>query len=233
MLDEIVNLRAARHSLHDQQEVAFLAVARQQKRLDKIHPQVQIDHLTRLPNRIGLETALWQWWQEGYPDKHEMGVILLDLNGVRSLTRNLGSVACDHLLVAAAGVVGQLCGPPHLMARFAEHCFTIVMVNTGPQGLQKMGELLRQSIERMTFVSQGNQVAVAAHVGIAPVLPGESVESLLGRAGTALHVANQSEASRSCFDDGKRVEPVQPIDLRRVSRSGDLSAARKTSAPWV
>ena len=182
LLDEMVDLRTARHSLHNQQEAAFLAVARQQNRLDQIHSQVQTDYLTRLPNRIGIETALWQRWQQGYPEKHKTASILLDLNGVRSLTRNLGSVACDRLLVAVAGVVGQLIGPPHLVARFAEYRFLIVMVDTGPQGLQKMGELLWQSIERISFVSQGNQVAVTAHAGIAPLLPGESVEGLLGRA---------------------------------------------------
>ena len=231
LLDEIVNLRAARHTLHDQQEAAFLAVARHQNRLDQIHSQVQTDYLTGLPNRIGIETALWRRWQEGYPEKHELGAILLDLNGVRSLTRNLGSVACDRLLVAVAGVVGQLTGPPHLVARFAEYRFVIVMVDTGPQGLQKMGELLWQSIERISFVSQGNQVAVTAHAGIAPLLPGESVEGLLGRAERALDMAAQSEASRSCFDDGKRLEPVQSLDLAPSIAKWRFEARCASDAP--
>ncbi len=58
LLEEIKNLGTARHRLHDKQEEAFLAIARQENRIDKIEKQLFIDPLTKLPNRIGLESEL-------------------------------------------------------------------------------------------------------------------------------------------------------------------------------
>jgi hypothetical protein len=58
LLEEIKNLRTARHKLRDNQEVAFLSIARYEKRIDKIEKQLFIDPLTKLRNRIGLEEAL-------------------------------------------------------------------------------------------------------------------------------------------------------------------------------
>ena len=58
LLEEIKNLRMARHRLRDKQEAAFLAIARCENRIDKIEKQLFIDPLTKLRNRIGLEVEL-------------------------------------------------------------------------------------------------------------------------------------------------------------------------------
>ena len=98
LLEEIGDLHTARHQLRDDHKGAFLAVARNQGRLDQIDPQVQVDYLTGLANRIGVETALWRWWQEGYPQKRAMGGILLEPDGFGKMARNLGSAAADRLV---------------------------------------------------------------------------------------------------------------------------------------
>ena len=73
LLEEIDNLGTARHNLRDDQEAAFLAVARHQNRLGQIDPRARTDCLTGLLNRIGLGTALWQWWEEGFPQERRWG----------------------------------------------------------------------------------------------------------------------------------------------------------------
>ena len=203
LLEEISNLRIARHCLRDDHNAAFLAVARHQGRLGQIDPHVQVDHLTGLANRIGLETALWRWWEQNYPQTHEMGGILLDLDGFGTMAKNLGSMASDRLLAALGGIVGQLSGPPHVAAHVTEGRFLLVMLDTGPQGLRKTGELLRQSIERITLVSNGQRVALAASTGITPVLAGDSAEAFLKRTEQALRAAQQGGGNQACFADGK------------------------------
>jgi diguanylate cyclase (GGDEF)-like protein len=218
LLQEISNLRTARHQLRDDHEAAFLAVARHQDRLGQIDPQAQVDQVTGLANRVGVETTLWRWWQEGYPQKHQMGGILLEPDGFGKIARNLGSAAADRLLAALGGIVAQVSGPPHVVARFAEGRFLVVMLDTGPQGLRKMGELLRQSIERTTPINNGNPIALMASAGIAPVLPDDSVEAFLKRTEQALRAARQGGGSQACFADGKEPEPVEALDLRAEFR---------------
>ena len=64
LITELKSLRLARHMLRDNQEAAFLAIARYENRLDKIESRLFNDPLTNIPNRIGLEVTLHEWWAE-------------------------------------------------------------------------------------------------------------------------------------------------------------------------
>ena len=65
VLTEIGRLRVTRHKLRDRQEMAFLRISRHHNRLNEIAKPLLYDPLTELRSRIGLETQLWEWWQEG------------------------------------------------------------------------------------------------------------------------------------------------------------------------
>jgi len=60
LLEELNNLRVARHHLRDSQEAAFLTVARYEDRMGSLESQLFDDSLTRLRSRIGLEAALFE-----------------------------------------------------------------------------------------------------------------------------------------------------------------------------
>ena len=64
LLEEIDNLRNARHKLRDDQELAFVSIARHEGRLSQIYDQLKHDRLTGLINRIGVETMLEDWWTQ-------------------------------------------------------------------------------------------------------------------------------------------------------------------------
>ena len=153
-----------------------------------------------------------------------MGAILLDVNGFGKVAKNLGSAVADRVLAGLADVVGRVSGPSHLVGRYTGQRFLIAMLDTGPQGLQRLGQLLRQSIERTTFVYDGSEISVTASAGIAVVVPEESIETFLNRTEQALHCAKRGGANGAWFDDGSHAGPVESLDLLRgIPRSDDLS----------
>ena len=114
-------------------------------------------------------------------------------------------------------MVAQVSGPPHLAARFGEGQFLVLMLDTGPQGLRKTGELLRQSIERTTPINNGNRIALQASpasAGAARRQPGGVPEA--DRTGVARGPTGRRRPS--CFADGKGQEPVESLDLRTEYR---------------
>ena len=117
LLEELGNLRAARHHLRDSQDNAFLAVARWHGRLSQVDSRIGRDPLTGLPNRIGLEIALEQWWHQGRPQGRQIGAIVLDVNAFGKLNGKYGATVGNRVLVGLSGVLRELCGPPHLLAR--------------------------------------------------------------------------------------------------------------------
>jgi len=218
LLEEIDNLRAARHYLRDNQDVAFLAVARHEHRLGQVEPRVQQDRLTRGPNRIGLETTLWQWWQEGKQQKHEMGVVLVDIDKFGKLNGKHGSLVGDRLLSGFANVLREIGGPEHLLARYAGQRFIVVMRDIGPRSLVKAGETLRQSIERTVFLCDGEKIGITISMGIAAVAPDESIETLLDRAEKSLQHAKHGGPNRASFDNGKDIQTVESPEFHAEYR---------------
>ncbi len=182
LLAELVNMRAARRHLRDSRDVAFLTVARSRDRLGQVDPRIGRDPLTGLPNRIGLEIALEQWWRKGRPQSRQIGAILLDVNAFGKLNGQYGSAVGERLLLGLSQVQQELCGPGRLLARYAAQRFAVVMLDAGPNALRKTAELLRQSIERTVFTLDAEKISIAVSGGVAALESGDTVATLLARA---------------------------------------------------
>ena len=102
LLEEIANLRTARHKLRDNQEQAFLAIARSEDRVENIESQLFNDPLTKLYNRIGLEATLWKWWKEKRNQTRQINVALFDIDGMGLINEKHGSLVGDRILYQAA-----------------------------------------------------------------------------------------------------------------------------------
>ena len=213
LLTEIDRLRAARHKLRDDQERAFLVIARYENRLDKIEKRLFNDPLTKLRNRIGLETTLWQWWQEGRQESRSMSAALLDLDGFDGVNRRHGALAGDRILHQLAQVIRKHAGEDDLVGRFAGQRFLILAVDVGPRAATKRVEFIRQAIERITFLYGDEEIRVTAGGGITEVTPADSHETLFARLEQALDEAKQAGPNRSCFHDGEEVELVESPNL--------------------
>ncbi len=95
VLTEIGRLRVTRHKLRDRQEMAFLRISRHHNRLNEIAKPLLYDPLTELRSRIGLETQLWEWWQEGRHQSREMAAALFDLDQFGHINESYGAAVGD------------------------------------------------------------------------------------------------------------------------------------------
>jgi len=213
LLEEIHELRVARHKLRDDQEKAFLIIARHENRMDQIGEQFLHDALTRLPNRIGLETTLWQWWQEGRHQSRQISVALFDLDRFGHVNQRYDSLAGDRILHQLGRVIRETAGEADLVARFAGQRFLMVILDLDPRAAIKRAEFTRQSIERITFLYGEDEIRVTAASGIAEVTPDDTHETLFGRLEQALRQAKQAGPNRSFFHDGRATELIEPPNL--------------------
>ena len=213
LLQEIHNLCAARHKLRDSQEAAFLAVARRENRLAHIEPRLGADPLTRLPNRIGLETALAAWWEEGRPKKRQVTAALLDLDAFAQLNETHGLLVGDKVLYHVGQLLRGAAGPADLAGRFGGQRFLLTMMDAGPRNAVKQTETLRQQVEKLAFVSGPQRFGVTLSAGVAEVRPEDSFEAVVTRLERALDQAKQSGRNRGCLANGSRIEPIAAPNL--------------------
>jgi len=213
LLEELKNLRVARHKLRDDQERAFLAIARYENRLDEMERRMFNDALTRLPNRIGLEATLWKWWEEERHQSRPMSAALFDLDAFSHVNERYGALACDKILYQIAQVIQGKAGEADLVGRFAGEQFLLVIVDLGPRKAIKSVEFVRQSIERITFLSGDDEIRVTVGGGITQVAPDDTHEALFTRLGQALREAKEAGPNRSFLHDGQKTELVESPSL--------------------
>ncbi|NQU25905.1 MAG: GGDEF domain-containing protein [Candidatus Nealsonbacteria bacterium] len=213
LLEEIKNLRAARHKLRDSRDVAFLAVARYEKRLDKIEKRLYHDPLTKIRNRIGLETTLWSWWQQGRNKSRQMNAVLFDIDGFDDFNEDHGLATGDRVLQEVARLIERNAGKGNLVGRFAGQRFLVVMMDVGPRAAIKDAEMIRQKIAKIKFVGEPQNFWVTVGVGHTEISPEDTEQSLFGRLEEALKAAKQIGANSAATHDRTEATPIESPDF--------------------
>ena len=209
LLAELNHLRVARHRLRDDHESAFLAIARYEDRMDTIESQLFNDPLTKLRNRIGLETALWQWWRQNRHQSRQLAAAMFDLDRFGEVNQEYGPLVGDRILVNVAGLIEQQTGAGDLAGRYAGQRFLLVLSDAGPRAAIKTAEMIRQTLQRTTFIHQAGRIHVTATAGIVEVTPGDTCQSVLDRLEATLKHARRAGRNRASFHNGREPESVE------------------------
>ncbi len=201
LLEEIGNLRYARHKLRDNQDMAFVAIARYEGRLGKVEKQLYDDPLTRHRNRIGTEATLHQWWQQGRHKSRQMSVVLFDLDKFTEVNEKVGPQVGDQIISQIAQLIDNERGQSDLLGRFSGQQFLWVMFDVGPRTAAKNAETMRQALERTTFLSgkPKEKISLTTCVGVAEVTPEISLEDTLNRVQACVKAAKKHGPNTGCF----------------------------------
>lgn len=214
LLAEINNLRMARHKMRDTQEEAFLAMAKYENRMDVIVEQLYNDPLTNLRNRIGLEVTLWEWWQQKRHESRQMNAVLFDIDAFGKINEDYGSLVGDRILFNFADLLRETVNSADLAGRFAGQRFMVVLLDVGPRTATKTAEMIRQSLETITFINtKQEEIRITVSAGLTEVKPTDTVEGLFERLEETLDEAKCDGANRAFFHDGNERTLVEAPDL--------------------
>ena len=214
LLEELQNLRSARHRLRDDQEKAFLAVARYEGRLGKIEPRLFNDPLTQLSNRIGVEATLHEWWRQKRHETRQLVGVLFDLDDFGSINDEHGVAVADRLLFQFAELLRGWTDTHDLVGRFAGQRFLVMLADAGPRAAVTNVERFRQQLSNTTFLHEALRIEPTVSAGVAAILPDDGDEAVFARLEETLAAARR-EAGRnaSAFHDGRNLEFVEAPNL--------------------
>ena len=213
-------------------EIGALATAFNEMRCDirdresEILYQSRHDALTDLPNRSVAVQAVRDAALSGDPDA-PFAVVLLDLNGFKSINDSLGHAIGDDVLRRIAKRLQSVRRRNDLIARLDGDEFMLLLANTNERRARNVAKrVLRQLSEPVAM--DDVQVRVSGTVGLA-VWPehGRTPGKLLRRANMAVYEAKRERQAISTYTPGedekqqRRMQIVQ--DLPDAIRNGDLS----------
>ena len=213
LLEEIKNLYMARHKLRDNQDAAFLAVARQENRLSIIEKQLFLDALTGFYNRIGLETTLFNWWRQGRHQTRQMIAVLFDIDGFGAVNHKFGPMAGDRILYHLAQFLQSSIGKADLLGRYSGQQFLSMLLDVTSSTALQNAELWRQSIEKIIFLYENKPIRITVSAAITIVTLNDTYLMVLERLENIIKQVKQAGPNRIFFHNGTQTAPVESHNI--------------------
>lgn len=167
------------------------------EQLRTINELSMMDATSGLPNRKYFDKRLREEWQRASKENRRLGVLMLDMDKMRSFNTIYGYAHGDKALVAVAEIISKtaLKNPGDFAARWAFGGFVVLLQNVNDEECSAVGENIRKAVEELELLTEDGQVTTfAISVGATSIHPGEddtTVEQFIANADSALYLAKE------------------------------------------
>lgn len=152
------------------------------------------DSLTGLVNRRGFDNAMELEVKHSVQDKSPLSLVMIDIDSFKNYNDHYGHQQGDECLAKVAQVLKKgACRPGDIVARYGGEEFCIILPGTRPEHAEIVVERIMASLKRMHIPHEKSVASdvVTISSGIAELLPGQSLESLIESADQALYKAKE------------------------------------------
>ncbi|MCP1440900.1 diguanylate cyclase (GGDEF)-like protein [Pseudomonas sp. GGS8] len=154
------------------------------------------DPLTDTGNRIAMDQTLQREIEMSRRHSQPLSLLMLDIDHFKQINDTYGHSAGDEVLKAVAASIKSQLRNVDMVFRFGGEEFMILLSNTSREAAAMVGERLRLAAQAQDYVAEGKTIELTVSLGCSTLLPGESAESLLRRADSALYVAKREGRNR-------------------------------------
>jgi diguanylate cyclase len=159
-----------------------------------------MDPLTRVAHRGHFDAMLQRWVENCHGTKNSFILVLIDVDGFKSINDTHGHPAGDLALVEAAKLLTTAIRPCDLVARYGGDEFALLLANmTLAQAEERMPQIIARFAHaefRCDAANEPQRLKFTVSCGIAQFGRNDTPESLLKRADEALYAAKQQGRNR-------------------------------------
>jgi diguanylate cyclase (GGDEF)-like protein len=165
---------------------------------DELHRVAMYDSLTGLLNRGAILDYLRREIARTSRLQKTVGVMILDLDHFKGVNDTFGHLAGDQALKRVGNLLQSNFRSYDAAGRFGGEEFLVVLPNCGYTALTLRAEMVRLSMASLQLEFDGRPCSLTTSIGVATLNPnlGESLESLLQRADSALYEAKRYGRNR-------------------------------------
>ncbi len=159
------------------------------------------DGLTGLHNRRWLNDAFKRQMNRCERNGHSCSIIMIDIDHFKQMNDRFGHLAGDRILCTVAQVLLNMLRPSDLVARYGGEEFALCLPETPQKGAWVIADRLRKAISNTPTPFEEAKLLPPVNVslGIASMLAGQSLDSLLSAADSALYRAKTN--GRNCISE--------------------------------
>ena len=165
---------------------------------DAMYELASRDELTRVHNRRKLNEELDREFALASRYGRPLALVLLDIDGLKSVNDRYGHRAGDSVLRQVAELVGRSLRRETVFARLGGDEFAVLCPETGAATGRDMVSRLRAVIDRHPFTVGGREIRVSCSFGVAQIEPAmKSASDLYQAADTSLYACKGGEGATS------------------------------------
>jgi diguanylate cyclase (GGDEF)-like protein/PAS domain S-box-containing protein len=189
---------------------------------DAIAYQATHDALTGLPNRASLQLHLDR--SLARTDGAGVGVLFVELSGLKPVNDTLGHAKGDAVLATVAQRIVDTVGIAGVVGRFGGDEFAIVTEGLTRDELTDLADRVVQELDRPVTAPDGGHVHLAASAGIAVAGAASTAEQLLTNADLAMYdVQRRTGRGVRLFDATLAEQATERLALERDLRGAQLA----------
>jgi diguanylate cyclase (GGDEF)-like protein len=151
------------------------------------------DKLTGLYNRMKLDQILEQQITHSQRYGSHFALILLDIDKFKLVNDQHGHQVGDRVLCAIAEILNQCSRASDVVGRWGGDEFLLIAAETEVNGALVLAEKLRRTVGEHDFPVVGHKTA---SFGVTAYRAGDSIESIMARADSALYRAKENGRDR-------------------------------------
>lgn len=154
------------------------------------------DPLTATGNRVALQQTLKREVDIAKRTLQPLSVLMVDIDHFKRINDNHGHIIGDQALIAVANALKDSLRNVDMVFRYGGEEFVVLLSNTSCEAASMVGERLRMAVLGIQYLVENRAIEMSVSLGCATLLPGESVDSLLHRADSALYVSKREGRNR-------------------------------------
>ncbi len=171
----------------------FIDVTEAREARDALRHAATHDPLTMLGNRRGLSESLEQVLSHTPRTGTLIGILALDLDGLKPVNDRYGHAAGDEVLVTVGQRLRATVRKDDPIARMGGDEFVVLLVAVHTQEqVVEIAEKIRDALGREIPLGEGEPVRITASIGAVLAEPGDEPSLLLRQADAALYEAKQA-----------------------------------------
>jgi len=170
-----------------------------EQELGSARKEMVLDPLTRLYNRGALDLQLERTTSMSFFSETVACVFMVDIDHFKRINDTHGHPAGDAVIQQLADrLVSNFPRKTDFIARYGGEEFCVLLPGANLELCQRLGERLLETVRREAFHYQEITIPATVSVGVAELMPGETVASWIERVDRALYQAKESGRNQLC-----------------------------------
>jgi len=208
------DMEEVNHNLEARLSASKQEINQLQENLEVARNESLKDPLTQLANRKFFDEALAATMSDAAAENEALTLLLTDIDHFKTFNDTYGHLTGDQVLRLVAQSVKQNVKGLDIAARFGGEEFAIILPNTVLRSAVTVADHIRRAVMSKELMkrSTGEHLGrVTISIGVAMMRPGDTPQSLIGRADACLYAAKRHGRNRVICETDPEVKIGSPV----------------------